>query len=341
MIIGRHDTRERVLIIAEIGNNHEGRLDVARNMVREAASTGTDAVKFQTFRTEHYVSPADADRFRRLKGFELSRDAFRELAGQAREAGLLFLSTPFDLDSAAFLGEIADAIKIASGDNTFFPLLEAAAATGLPMLISSGLSTIETIHRAAARVENVWSTHGITQELAVLHCVSSYPVPPEQANLGAIRELERLGNWTVGYSDHTMGIDAAALSVAAGARIVEKHFTLAHDFSDFRDHQLSADPVQMAGLVQRIRSIEDLLGSGTKTIQPCETDAVRALRRSIAAARDLPAGICLSRDDITWLRPGGGIPPGEETRVLKRTLRCAVRAGDPIVADLLDGGSSA
>ncbi len=335
MLIDGFDTNDRVLVVAEIGNNHEGRYAVADEMVCRAAEAGADAVKFQTFQTEHYVSPADTARFERLKQFELTRDEFARLAERARAEGVLFLSTPFDLGSAVFLNALVAAFKIASGDNTFIPLIETVACTGRPILLSCGMATVAQLRHARSAVERVWAEEGVVQELAVLHCVSSYPVPPAEANLAAIRHLQQEFGATVGYSDHTLGIEAAALSVAVGARIVEKHFTLDKQYSDFRDHQLSADPSELRQLVERIRVIETLLGGGRKVPQPSEDAAQTALRRSVAAGRDLPAGTTLTWNDITWLRPGGGVPPGREAAVLGRTVACPVRRGQPLTLDML------
>ncbi|HVN59794.1 MAG TPA: N-acetylneuraminate synthase family protein [Gaiellaceae bacterium] len=328
MRIGDFDIAARVLVIAEIGNNHEGDAGVARELVESAATAGADAVKLQTFRTEHYVSAADAARYERLKRFELADATLADLAALSRERGLLFLSTPFDLESAHVLEPLVDAYKVASGDNTFFPLLDRLAATAKPLLISAGLASLDEIERSVQFVRDRRNGRGAADDLAVLHCVSSYPTPPGEAALRAIEVLrERLG-CPVGYSDHTLGIDAAVLSVALGARIVEKHFTLDTAYSDFRDHRLSADPDEFRTLIRRIREAEELLGAPIKEVQPSEQDAVVALRRSIVAAADLAAGHRLALSDLTWVRPGGGLAPGDEHRLVGRTLRRDVRFGD-------------
>ena len=330
MHVAGFDTDERVLVVAEIGNNHEGDVGIARELVAAAADAGADAVKFQTFRTEHYVSRLDAERFARLERFRLTFEEFEELAGLARERGLRFISTPFDLESAAFLGGIADAIKIASGDNDFEPLLMRAAQTRLPMIVSTGLAEIGGIRSTVELVRREWG--GADPGLAVLHCVSAYPVPAGEAHLRAISALAAELDCVVGYSDHTAGVDAAPLAVALGARVIEKHFTLDKQYSDFRDHQLSADPPDLAELVRRIRLAEVLLGVAEKQVQPSERDGVVALRRSIATVRDLPAGHVVAADDLTWIRPGGGLRPGEEALLLGRRLRHAVAAGEQLAA---------
>lgn len=335
MMIGEFDTDAGVLVVAEIGNNHEGSYALAEEMVGRAAEAGVSAVKFQTFRTEHYVSPRDDARFERLKSFELSCDEFAKLAAVARSAGVMFLSTPFDVESMRFLEALVPAFKIASGDNTFFPLLEVAARTGKPLILSTGLASTTQISYAKAVVEHSWADAGIEQSMALLHCVSSYPVPPEQANLRAIESLRREFDCTIGYSDHTLGIEACKIAVGLGARIIEKHFTLDKHLSDFRDHQLSADFDEMTKLVGGIQEIEVMLGSGEKVLAECERSAERTMRRSIVAARHLDAGAVLAWKDITWVRPGGGLPPGTETLLLGRTLGKPVRRGDCITVDCL------
>jgi sialic acid synthase SpsE len=334
--MGVFQTLDRTLIIAEIGNNHEGDIAVARDLVLRAADTGVDAVKFQTFIPEHYCSVRDAARMETLNRFRLSFDQFAELAELARSKGLLFLSTPFDLESARFLGTVVDAIKIASGDNTFYPLIETAAAAAKPMIISTGLAGHDEIARAVDCAERAWRAKGVAPGLALLHCVASYPVPEDQANLGAIRTLaDGFPKCTAGYSDHTIGADAAVLAVGLGARVIEKHFTLDTNFSDFRDHQLSADPEMMQTLVTAVRRAETMIGDGVLGTMPCEEPMLTPVRRSVVAARDLAAGETVSAEDVTWVRPGGGIPPGGEDGVIGRTLHRDVAQGDMIQSDIL------
>lgn len=330
MVIGNFDTARHVLIVAEIGNNHEGNFDAARKLVRMAAECGADAVKFQTFRAEQYVSRLDDSRFKRLKSFELSYPQFAELAALAHSLRLLFISTPFDLESAAFLENIVDAYKVASGDNNFYPLLEKIARTGKPMIVSTGLSDAEQVNETVGFIRKQWEKSSVAGQLALLHCVSSYPVPPDQVNLLSIRFQQETFACTVGFSDHTVGNEAAVLAVALGAQIVEKHFTLVKNFSTFRDHQLSADPPEMNDLVRRIHNASSMLGVQGKTIQPCEQEAVSAMRRSVIAGRDLPAGHSVSMVDLAWVRPGGGLPPGAEGILIGRKLKRRATAGEKL-----------
>lgn len=337
MKFGTLDTDKKVLIVAEVGNNHEGDLAKAKEAVAAAAEAGADAVKFQTFRTAHYVGPENQDRVKRLEGFRLEIEDFRALAKVASDSGLEFFSTPFDLGSLEALEGFVPVLKIASGDNTYWPLIEAAARTGLPLIASTGLLDLEGVQFLRSRIREIWRQEDIPDPgLALLHCVSAYPVPPREANLRALLTFAHaFSTETLGYSDHTLGIEAAVLSVALGARIVEKHFTLDKQTSDFRDHQLSADPQEFRCMVDSIRRAEVLLGSPRKEVGPSEAELAPLVRRSIAAGRDLEAGTILSWSDLTWVRPGDGIPAGQECLVLGRELRTKRSLGERILLEHL------
>lgn len=329
MRIGKLDLDERVMVVAEIGNNHEGSYGLAEEMIGLATAAGVDAVKFQTIVPERLVSPREEKRLAQLRRFQLSCEQFERLAEAARRAGVLFLSTPFDVDSARFLMPLVPAFKIASGDNNFFPLIDVVAQAGKPIILSAGLADLDDVRRTKTFIDGVWAKQGVDPGLAVLHCVVSYPTPTSEANLLAIRRLASLGA-TVGYSDHTLGIDAAVLSVALGARVIEKHFTISKTHSGFRDHQLSADPADMAELVRGVRLAEEMLGTQEKRVLECERPLAVGARRSIVAARDLAAGTTLTWDDLDWLRPGGGLAPGREDELLGRRLVSSVTKGDMI-----------
>ena len=332
MRIANHDLDEKIFIVAEIGNNHEGNFDVACRMLEAAADAGVDAVKFQTFQTKLFTSNADPARFERLKKFELTQDQFTQLAQLARKRGVLFFSTPLDLVSARFLEPLVDVFKVASGDNDFLPLIAQLAATGKPMIISTGLADLAHLERVAAFARE----HGAEGRLAFLHCVCAYPAPPEDVNLRAISMLaERLG-CPIGWSDHTLGSEACIAAAAIGARILEKHFTLDKNFSAFRDHQLSADPAEMKYIVESVRKVEKLLGTPVKRVQPSEEANLRPARRSIAAATALPRGHQLRAEDLMWVRPAVGLPPGQEQRLLARTLSRDIAAGEAITEQDVD-----
>jgi N,N'-diacetyllegionaminate synthase len=326
MRIAHIETDSRVLIVAEAGNNHEGDFGVATRLVDQAAACGADAVKFQTARADLFIAPADADRLARFRSYEFSPPQWEALSTRARDRGLLFLSTPLDLESAALLLPLVDAFKVASGDITFTPLLTYLASTRTPIVMSTGASDEATIARALDAVTSTWQTQRHQGALGLLHCVSAYPAPPEQANLRAIAWLASRFGTAVGYSDHVLGIDTAVAAVAAGARIVEKHFTIDKAQSSFRDHQLSADPDDLRQMVHRIREVERMLGAGGKAIQPAEAN-VTAIRRSLATSRAVPSGHVLTADDLMWLRPATGFAPGHEAQVVGRRLRHALASG--------------
>lgn len=327
MKIEGFDTDNHVFVVAEIGNNHEGNFALAQEMIGRAAEAGVDAVKFQTFIPELFVSNADQDRLERMKRFQLTFSQFETLAHQAGTAGVLFFSTPLDLESAQFLNTLQPLFKISSGDNNFFPLIEAVADFGKPTIISTGLADLELLDS----IHQLWVQHRHPAELAFLHCVACYPAPEDEANLAAIRVIiDHYADVTVGYSDHTLGNETALLAVAAGARIIEKHFTLDKKHSDFRDHKLSADPQDMQELVEAIRRVERILGRSEIALQPCEAEFKTSMRRSISIVRDLPANHELAIGDLSWVRPGSGIAAGRELDVLGRRTRQSLSKGSLI-----------
>jgi len=328
MRIASHDLNEKVFVIAEVGNNHEGDFGLAKELIHLARNAGADAVKFQTIKPERLVSVTETARIQRLSSFAFSGDQFRELAAEAKRAGIHFMSTPFDLDAVDLLAPLVPAFKIASGDNDFLPLLDKVARTGKPIVMSAGMATRDEIALRAGFIKSVWAETGKPGDLCLLHCVVSYPASPDQANLGAIRALAG-PDWTVGYSDHTIGIDAAVLAVGLGARVIEKHFTISKTHSDFRDHSLSADPGDLAEMIKRIRAAEILLGSGVPGPMPEEQSNLTAARRQIVAARDLAAGTVLAPADFSWVRPrdADGMKPGEEAKLIGKTLAQAIPAG--------------
>ena len=327
------ESMDSVFIVAEISNNHEVNFDLAVELLESAAKTGVDAVKFQSFIPELYVSVADAERLNRLKNFQLSQDQFRHLAKRASELKVIFFSTPFDIQTAIFLNEIQPLFKISSGDNNFYPLIETIAKFNKPTIISTGLTDLIVLE---ALVDFWVRKGGLVNNLALMHCVSSYPTPYNQANIAAIPTLKnKFPDITIGYSDHTLGCDAAVLSVGAGARIIEKHFTLNKKQSDFRDHLLSADPSEMYDLVQRIHHAEVLMGSGIKKIQECEVQLECLMRRSIAAACDLCSGKIIDKKDLTWVRPGNGISVGRENEIIGKKLTVPLKMGQLIEVDFL------
>jgi len=335
MKIDNFDLENDILVVAEIGNNHEGSYSLGEEMVGLSAESGVNAVKFQTFKTESYISRKEKDRYNRLKSFELSYDEFEKLSKVANNCGLIFLSTPFDIESAHFLNTIVPAFKIASGDNTFFPLIETIASFAKPILLSTGMIEIEQLKKTLTFINKTWEKNNINEQICILHCTSAYPTPINEVNLSVIQSLKKVLNCAVGYSDHTLGIDAAVLSVAFGARVIEKHFTINKNYSDFPDHQLSADPKDMADLVKKVQLIKKLIGNSEKLIQPSEELNIIAARRSIVAKRNLSKGTKIKWEDLNWVRPGNGLPPGTENLIVGKVLSEQVKIGELINENLL------
>ena len=328
MKIGNFDTTEKVLIIAEIGNNHEGDFELAKDMIDAAAEAGANAVKFQTITPSRLVSTREQERIRQLQRFSFSRDQFAALKERADEEKVIFISTPFDLEAVDWLNPLVPAFKIASGDNDFWPLLEKIAFTGKPIILSLGLGKVKDATKIASFFKKLWHDSEIDfPGLAFLHCVVSYPAPDDQANLRNIMKI-KCEQVTPGYSDHTLGIKAAELAVACGARIIEKHFTLNKSQSDFRDHQLSADPSELEALVQAIAEVEKFLGSSDDSIRDCEKQNATAVGRSIASSRDISMGETISIADICWVRPRNGLKPGEEHLIIGKKLSSPIYEGE-------------
>ena len=328
MKIGNFDTAKKALIIAEIGNNHEGDFELAKDMIDAAAEAGADAVKFQTIIPNQLVSLKETKRIQQLQNFSFDRDQFAELKAKADQNNIMFLSTPFALEAVDWLNPLVPAFKVASGDNDFWPLLKKIALTGKPIILSLGLGKIKDATKIASFLKKVWLDSAIVYPgLAFLHCMVSYPTPDDQANLINIQKLN-LENITPGYSDHTLGIKAAELAVACGARIIEKHFTLNKSQSDFRDHQLSADPAELKSLVQNIAKVEKLLGKSQNDLAASEKENATAVGRSIVSIRDIGAGETISMSDISWVRPRIGLKPGEENLILGKKLSRSIKNGE-------------
>ena len=323
MRIGNVDTNTGVALIAEIGNNHEGSVGLAEELIGLAHQSGADAVKLQTLVPELFVSKRDPDRLEVMRRFALPLDETQRLIVEAAKSGIHVFSTPLDLVSAQALGEVANTFKVSSGDLTFTGLLKMVASYGKDTILSTGASYLSEVESAVDQVTGVWGDIGARPALALLHCVSVYPTAPSSVNLRAMNKLQfRFPEVSIGFSDHTVGIGAAAAAVAAGAVIIEKHFTLDKYYSSFRDHALSADPSELRELKSRMEDVSVLLGSGEKVPDPAEMENRTLIRRSVSAAIDLPKGHLIQRNDILCLRPGAGIPPEQfESLIGRRTTR--------------------
>jgi N,N'-diacetyllegionaminate synthase len=337
MILGNCELDSRRLLIAELGNNHEGDAAMALELVAAAAESGADAIKVQVINPERLVNRSQTERIAQLSHFRLPLSTFAEMASQARTKGMLFIASAFDAQSLESIADYLAAIKIASGDLDFEPLLVKAATLDKPILLSTGMSTLEEIGNAVNTIA-LHLPHGrsLNDTLALLHCVSLYPVPLGQANLRAIETLRETFHLTIGYSDHTLGIEGAVTALAVGARVIEKHFTLDKSRTTFRDHALSADPSDLRRLANVVHTFDDMLGTGEKIPSDAELQMAQAARRSIVAARDLDAGTRLSMDDLDFVRPRSGLSPTRATMLIGRTLRVSLKAHDLILEETLE-----
>ena len=330
MFIDTFNTNNRTFIVAEIGNNHEGDIEIAKEMIDSAIDCGSDAVKFQTYLAEEYVSQKyTPERYKQLKKFQLSQNDFIELFDYAKKSGVIFISTPFDLESAKFLCNLCPVIKISSSDLTFIPMIIEIAKTNKPIILSTGFHTksqIESAVQLIAKYRNVNANN-----VAILHCVGNYPTLPKNANLNTIEYYKsNFQNITIGYSDHTIGTFASEIAVSKGAQIVEKHFTLDKNFSNFHDHKISANPSEMKDLVDKIRLVERYLGSHDKVVNEKERELKKLIDRKIVSKKELKKGDILKIEDISWVRLESGIPSGKESLILNKKLNCNLSKGSII-----------
>ncbi len=325
-------------IIAEAGVNHNGDLALAKQLVLAAKEAMADAVKFQTFQAKHLVT-ADApqadyqarnsgkmeSQYDMLKRLELPLEAFAELNRYCAELGIMFMSTAFDEESADYLAGLGMPIfKIPSGELTNIPLLRHIARFGKPLIVSTGMGTIEEIQEA---VEAIQATGN--DDITVLHCVTDYPTPPDQVNLRAMHVIQAALGVPIGYSDHTMGIEASVIAVAAGAKVIEKHFTLDCNLPG-PDHKASLAPDELAEMVRSIRRVETLLGNGRKEPSEAELAVAKVVRRSVVARRLIPAGTVLDDSMLSLRRPGTGIPPARFDELPGRRIKRDIAAGSMV-----------
>lgn len=330
-IAGRRVGRgEPPYVIAEIGANHNGDMDLCRRIIDAAKECGADAVKFQSWSKRSLIGSAEFARNTRyakadpsvltleqaVERYQLTPDQHREVAEHCGRIGITFFSSCFSREEVALLESLSvPAYKIASMDVNYLPLLDVVAATKKPVLLSTGMATLGEIETALLRLRA-----GGSGPVALLHCVSLYPCPPEAVNLRNIPMLELAFGVPVGFSDHTAGAWAALGATALGACLIEKHFTVDRELEGW-DHAISADPPELAEIVSGARQVFQALGRSERVIGPAELEKRKAFRRRAVARRPLKAGQAVSAEDLDFKRPGTGIGPEELPRVVGRTLR--------------------
>ena len=308
-----------VLIIGEAGVNHNGDLNIARKLIDVAVEAGVDMVKFQTFITEegitgnaekakYQLSTTDKKetQFEMLKKLELDREAHEELIRHCNHKGIRFLSTAFDHPSIDLLNELNIPLyKVPSGEITNLPYLRHIGRMGKPVILSTGMATLKEVEDAINVLRESGTPKG---EITVLHCNTSYPTPMEDVNLKGMLTIRDELEVKVGYSDHTLGIEIPIASVAMGASVIEKHFTLDRGMEG-PDHKASLDPCELKAMVNAIRNIENALGDGVKRPSSSEMKNKSMARKSIVAARDILKGEIFTKEDLVVKRPGTGISP--------------------------------
>jgi len=303
MNIPRFNPSKKTFIIAEIGNNHEGNFNIAKKLIKAAADSGVDAVKFQTFITKDFVS-SDHPSFERLKKFEFTHQQFLELKRFANKKNLNFISTPLDFKSASFLKRNCKIIKIASGDNNFYDLINIFLNYNKQLVISTGMMNNNTINDLIKFIKKKSGNKFLKKNLCLLHCISSYPAEDNSLNLMSIKYLsDKYKDINIGYSDHSVGYDACITAAALGAKIIEKHFTLSNNFSNFRDHKLSLNPADMKIMVKKIRKVEVQLGKYEKIIGKTEKKLIPLTRRSMIAKKSTNKNQLMTVYNTSFLRP--------------------------------------
>jgi len=333
-----------VVIIAEIGVNHNGSVELGLDHVRAAADAGAGAVKFQTFKSTEVVTtwapsaPYQRDalgvgsQLEMIRNLELSETDLAVLMKESRRLGLVAFSSPFDLDSVEILLRVGvEWMKVASGELTNHELIAEIGATGLPTFISTGMATLPEIEASL----NLYEQSG-GGPVVLLHCVSSYPAPLDQMNLRAIETLRRTFGVPVGLSDHTIGRDAAVAAVTLGARAIEKHMTVNRQLRG-PDHAMSMEPAELAGMVSTIRQLErGGLGTGSKILASVEIPIQSLARRSIVTREAIPAGTKITRAMLAVKRPAGGLGPERLADVVGRRARRDLGFEERITLDDLD-----
>ena len=290
---------DRPFVIAEIGNNHEGRIDAARELVAAAKSCGVDAVKFQAITPRKLVSADQTERLHQLDRLCLDVAELRSLSMYAEDQGLICFSSIFDIDMIDEISSIQNIHKISSGDNTYYDLVRKIGSLNQRCIVSTGGLSFAQMEKVK---EIFLSVNKNPANLALLHCVSRYPTDPAEAQLSMIEKMQlRFPEIMIGYSDHTKGIKASIIAASLGARIIEKHFTLDHNYSDFRDHQLSADPIEMKTLVDQLKDIYSYTGRHLHDNQRSDSSMI-SVRRSAFARTDIAPGDVFCKDNVVWLR---------------------------------------
>ncbi|CCF20864.1 N-acetylneuraminic acid synthetase [Pseudorhizobium banfieldiae] len=342
----------KTFVIAEIGVNHNGSLDLALKLVDAAATAGAQAAKFQTFKADTITARNTAtvayqkvaggdDQHTMLKKLELSDEDHHKIAAHCADRGIEFMSTAFDSASLDLLCTIGiRRIKVPSGEVTNIPYLQDCARRGLPVILSTGMADLREVRAAVQTLHEAMPAHlpkdpGGLPRLVVLHCTSAYPTALDDVNLRAMATMAAELGVPVGYSDHTQGILVPPIAVASGALVIEKHVTLDRTMAG-PDHAASLEPNELRAMIDSIATVEAIMGDGHKVPRAAELEARSLVRRGVKAARDLEAGEVLGMEDCVLLRPATGISPADFSRLPGMRLSRSVKMGEPLDWSMLD-----
>src|SRR3990167_11423277 len=325
-----------LLIVAEIGVNHEGKLDKAIELTHLAQRAGADIIKFQSYTPERFVASHDVVRMERIKRFALTEEEHLKLYALTKSIGVIFMSTPVTEDWIDFLNPLCLAFKIASGDITFKPVIQKAAQTGKPLILSTGASTIEEIDQAVEWIKTIVGANNLNERLTLMHCVSSYPTPIQEANILSIPYLRERYGLNVGYSNHVIGMSACLAAVALGAILIEIHFTDKKEGRTFHDHSLSFDPNDLKNFVYLSKEMRKSLGRYGKQVQPCESENVCLIRKGIAAAKDIKAGDILTEENLMFSRPATEFSAEDLFQLVGKRVNCDIMCGYLILKDAIE-----
>jgi len=345
MKIGKRKIGENhpAFIIAEAGVNHNGEISQAKKLVDAAADSGADAVKFQTYTSEEVTtkSATSADyaqknlknnltQLQLLKKYELTFEDFHTIKDYCDQQNIIFLSTPHSFDAIDFLEPLVPAYKFGSGDLTNHPTLKYAAKKNKPIILGTGMSTLEEVKKA---IKEIYSTGN--KQVIALHCTTSYPCPLEEANLQAITTMKKKLNCLIGFSDHTTSLIPPIIATALGVKVIEKHFTLDRKFTG-PDHKASIEPDELTKMIQYIKETEKILGSYEKKPTTSEEKIKLIVRKSIIANTDIKPGLKFTENMLTIKRPCNGLPPSEIKKIIGKKAKTYIKKDTPIQKNMVE-----
>jgi N-acetylneuraminate synthase len=320
---------EKCFIIAEAGINHNGDINLAKKLVSIAKNAKVDAIKFQTFTTEDLVTKHTNQR-EILKNFELSFSDFQSLKEYCDKKDIMFLSTPHSFNAIDFLKDLVPAYKFGSGDITNIPTLKYAARIGKPMILGTGMATLQEVEDAIKAIRSEGN-----EDIIILHCTSAYPCPLEEVNLRAMVTMQRKFRCIVGYSDHTLGTLVPVMAVAMGAKVIEKHFTLDKNLPG-PDHKASLEPHELERMVKEIRDAEKALGLPTKKPTLAEKEITRCVRKSIVAQKEIEKGTVIEKNMLAFKRPGTGLRPTYIDSIIGKKAKRRIAKDELIQLDMVE-----